>query len=161
MKEQIMTVSVGDHVRLTTRADNQHQSYQINSSQVAFLREPADGLILSIRDISTGNLIASTKERMDKYVVELIFDNTFNPRYASLRNVARTIERVTAAPSWRRMQVILRDMAGKGQLISTAAPNFVADGPQAKLLDGWKVIKVYSNELTSLEKVTPAEAELS
>lgn len=147
-----ITLAIGDHVRLKTRDANQYQSYQISGSQVAFMREPADGLILSIRDLRTGTLVKETSGELGGYVFELVFDNTFSPKYASTRNAPRTADRPTATPGWNRLRATLREMAGKDELLSTATPGFFTDGVLSKMLDGWKVIKVRAEELVSLEK---------
>lgn len=150
-----MTFAVGDHVRLKHSLANEHQSYQIANKQIAFMRESIDGLILSIRDISTGKLMSSTTGELTDYVIELLYDNTFSAKFASLKNAPRTAERPTAAPAWRRMQAILRDMAAKGELLSTSSPDFLQNSPLTKMLDGWKVIKVRSHEISTLEKPQP------
>jgi len=72
--------AIGDHIRLKTRAANQHGTYNIEAEQVAYSREPADGLILSIRDINSGRLIAKTTSAAGNYVIEMVFDNTFNSK---------------------------------------------------------------------------------
>lgn len=159
-KQEINTVlAIGDHVRMRSRMSNEHQSYQVTSEmQVAFAREPMDGLVLSIRDISTGKLIRATTGQTDEYVVELLIDNTFNPKMASPRNAPRTAERVTAAPAWRRMRATLRDLAEKGQILSTNDADLQTESPLAKQLDGWKIIKVRSSDLSSLEQEETTEA---
>ncbi|HEY3378668.1 MAG TPA: hypothetical protein VGL77_14370 [Armatimonadota bacterium] len=159
MAEQAsISLAVGDHVRLKSRMANAHDSYLIADTQVAFVREPADGLVLSIRDINSGRLVGETHGALQQYVIELLFDNTFNPKVASLRNAPRTAERPTAAPMWRRLRALLRDVRDKQEFISTVTPGFFAEGPLAKQLDGWKVIKVRSEDLSSLEKAESADA---
>lgn len=160
-QETTVAFAVGDHVRLKNRDINEHPSYQIKNAEVAFTREPADGIVLSIREIKSGRLVTQATGNIDQYVVELLYDNTFNPRYASTRNAPRTAERATAAPAWRRIHAMLRDLAAKGELISTNTPNFLTESPLAKYLDGWKVLKVRSNDIVSLEKEKPAQETAS
>jgi hypothetical protein len=150
-KDSGIELAIGDHIRLKTRASNHHGTYNIEASQVAYSREPADGLILSIRDVHSGQLVAKTTGDLLQYVIEMVFDNTFSSKYASTKNAPRSADRVTATPLWRIIRTTLRDIATKGELLSTATPNFFTEGPLAMKLDGWKVIKVYSTEVTSLE----------
>ena len=151
------TFAVGDYVRLKSRMANAHQSYQITDPLVGYQREPADGLILSIRNIKTGHFVEQASGDLQEYVIEMIYDSTFNSRYASTRNAPRTIDRAYATPAWRIVRNRLRDMRAKGELVATTSAKFLSEGPLAKSLDGWKVLKVYSNDITSLEDVTLAE----
>jgi hypothetical protein len=151
-KKQAVTLEIGDHVRLLTRAANHHSSAVAGGVTPATIREPVDGLVLAIRAVKTGQLMTKTADSMDSYVIEMLVDNTFNPRMASTRNVARTVERPTAAPNWKRIRTNLRDAAANGQLFSVAHENFLAEGPFGKLLDGWKVVKVWSSDVVSLEE---------
>ena len=159
-KATVEHISVGDHVRLKSFMVNQHGSYQVDSSQFASRREPVNGLVLSIRDVKTGQLVASTKGKLEGFVFELLFDNTFSPRFASLRNAPRSADRATATPNWRRMRALLRELAEKGQYVSTSMPDFNTESSVAKLLDGWKIVKIHSDEIVNLEKSEPEpEAE--
>lgn len=152
-KEKVaqQVLSVGDHIRLKTRAANQHGTYNIEDAQVAYSLEPADGLVLSIRDIRSGKLQPKTTDDLDNYVIEMVFDNTFSSKYASTKNAPRTADRASATPLWRAIRTALRQTAEKGELLSTSTPDFFNEGPLAKKLDGWKVIKVHSMEIASLE----------
>ena len=147
-------LAMGDHIRLKTRAANQHGTYNIEDAQVAYSREPADGLILSIREVRTGQLVAKTAGDLKNYVIEMVFDNTFNSKYASTKNAPRSADRVTATPLWRLIRSTLRELAEKGEFLSTTTKNFFDEGPLAKKLDGWKVIKIFSSDLTTLEKAS-------
>lgn len=143
--------AIGDYVRLKSRMVNQHQSYLITDPLAGYQREPADGLILSIRDIKTGKYVGKTNGDLLNYVIEIVYDNTFSSRYASTRNAPRTIDRSQATPAWKRLRASLRDLAEKEEFLATSSPDFMREGPLAKALDGWKVLKVHSNEISSLE----------
>lgn len=143
--------AIGDYVRLKSRMVNQHQSYVITDPLAGYQREPADGLILSIRDIKTGKYVGKTSGDLLNYVIELIYDSTFSSRYASTRNAPRAIDRSQATPAWKRLRAALRVLAEKEEFMATASPDFMNEGPLSKSLDGWKVLKVHSNEITSLE----------
>ena len=147
-----LTLTVGDHARLKTRESNQHPSYRYDAAEVATYRESVDGIILAIREVRTGKLVSSTKSALDKYVVELIYNRTFNSRLASMRNAPRGVDDPTATSGWKRLRATLRQAADKGEFYSTAMPNLLTDNPLSTLLDGWKVVKVWSREMESLEK---------
>ena len=151
--------AIGDYIRLKSRMVNQHQSYQITDPLAGYQREPADGLILSIRDINTGKYVGKTSGDLLDYVIEIIYDSTFNSRYASTRNAPRTIDRSQATPAWRQLRLRLRKLAEKEDFMATAAPGFLRDGPLAKSLDGWKVLKLHSEEITSLEDTLRSDTE--
>jgi hypothetical protein len=156
VKSQIL--AVGDYVRLTARDGNQHTTYQAGAGEVATYREPVDGLILSIRDIHTGELVTKTEGDLDQYVVELIYNRTFNPRYASLRNAPRGVEDATATSGWKRLRATLRKSAEEGKLYSSAVPGLFTDSPLAALVDGWKIVKIWSKDIENLEKPEAGEA---
>lgn len=141
------SLGVGDHVRLLSRSANKHKSYEITENPVVPVREPVDGLILSIREIATGKLMASTTGDLEGFVIEILSERTFNSRFSSLINAPRGSEQPSATPRWRRLREVLREAAAQGQLFSAAMPG----NPLAKYLDGWKVIKVRSNEIETQE----------
>jgi len=146
---------VGDHVRLKSRAVNRHQSFRLATSESATVLEPVEGLILSIRNITSGQLVKQAEGNLDDYVMEIIYDHTFSTRYASLRNAPRGADIPTATASWKRLRAALRSAADQGQFYSTSTPNLLTDSPLAALLDGWKVIKVRSTNIENLEKPEP------
>lgn len=152
-KQATMTaLAVGDHVRLKARDGNQHKSFHVSKAESASFREPVDGMVLSIREVRSGKLVPATKGEFDQYIVEMIYSQTFNAKFASLRNAPRGSEDPLTTVSWRRLRAALRATIEKDELFSTAMPSLLTDSPLATLLDGWKVIKVWSTELESLEK---------
>ncbi|HEY3417084.1 MAG TPA: hypothetical protein VGM23_09395 [Armatimonadota bacterium] len=150
-----ISLSIGDHVRLKTVDSNMHKSYMDASMPTAPLHAPLDGLVLSIRDISTGKLQKQSKGDARNYVIELLVDTTFSPRYASQSNAPRGTERPNLTPGWRRIRAALRENAEKGQLVAST-PELFADSALAPLLDGWKVVKIWSDQISDLE---PAKSE--
>jgi len=154
-------LAVGDHVRLLTRGDNEHKSYQTSDSLVAPEREPVDGLVLSIRDITSGQLVSEVTGDIQAYIIELLNDRTFSTKFASLINAPRGIEKPTATPRWQRVQAVLREATEGGILFSTAMDNLFTESPLARFLDGWKVVKIRSSEVESLEQpeVAPKPTE--
>lgn len=156
MDEQ-QVLAVGDHARLISRDRNQHGSYKVTAAEIATSREPVDGMVLSIRDVQTGQLVARAEGNLDRYVVEVVYVNTFNPRFASTRNAPRGVENPMTTGAWKRLRATLRKAAGEEKLFSTATAQ--AGGPLAEVLDGWRVAKLWANEIESLEQPeTAAEA---
>jgi len=151
---------IGDHVRLQSRAVNRHKSSRLAESESATLLEPVEGLILTIRDISSGRLVKQATGTLENYVIEIVYDHTFNTRYASLRNAPRaSTESPVNMPGWKRLCVALRSAADRDQFYSTTSPTMLTDSPLASLLDGWKVVKIRSNGFVQLDKMeTVAES---
>ncbi|OPZ81157.1 MAG: hypothetical protein BWY76_03124 [bacterium ADurb.Bin429] len=137
-------LTVGDYVRLKSRAANQHQSFQLNREELSTQYESVDGIVLSIREISTGRLLAETSGDLDGYVIELLNERTFSSRFASQRNAPRGTDHPTAAPAWARLRQALRQAADGGVLYSSSMPTLFTESPLAKLLDGWKVLRIRS-----------------
>ena len=152
-----LVLAVGDHIRLKMRDLNRHQAYRAIAGETT-VHESVDGIILSIRNVSTGQLVARTKGALDQFVIEVIHNRTFNSRYASLRNAARGVEDPIATPGWKKLRAVLRKSAEESKLFSTASPELLTASPLASLLDGWKVIKVWSRDIESLEKPEEKEA---
>jgi hypothetical protein len=151
-------LAVGDYIRLKMRALNLHQAYRAGAGEAATVHESVDGIILSIRNTRTGHLLDRTKGPLDQFVIEVVHNRTFNPHYASLRNAARGVEDPTTTAGWKKLRAILRKSAEEGKLFSTASPELLTDSPLASVLDGWKVVKVWSGDIVSLEKPEEKEA---
>ena len=141
-----LTLTVGDYVRLKSRAANQHQSFQLNHEELSTQFESVDGIVLSIREIATGRLLAATEGGLDGYVIELLNERSFSPRFASQRNAPRGTDHPTAAPAWARLRQALRQAADSGMLYSSSMPTLFTESPLAKLLDGWRVLRIRSND---------------
>lgn len=156
-KQAPLTLAVGDHVRLRSRDGNQHQSYRTSAAEVTTYREAIDGLVLSIRDVKSGQLVAASAGDITNYVVELVYTRSFNPRFASTRNAPRGVDDPTTTGAYRKLRATLRKDAAAGTFYSTATPNLQTSGPLATLLDGWKVVKVWSDNLENLEKAEPPQ----
>jgi hypothetical protein len=155
-----LTLAVGDHVRLKARIANQHQSFQLTRDEMATQHEPVDGIVLSIREIGSGKLVRETDGPLDAYVIELLNERTFSARFASTRNAPRGTDHPTAAPSWDRLRRALNDAALQGVLYSSTMPALFTESPLAKLLDGWKVLRVRSCDFELLDRLrseAPAE----
>jgi hypothetical protein len=158
MAEQSTVLTVGDHVRLISREKNRYPLPTTYTPGQAPSHEPVDGLVLAIREIATGKLTTQAGGALDGFVVELLYDSTFNTKWASLKNAPRTADRPNSTPSWKRIRALLRDAAEKGQLWSTASPDLFTASPMAKLLDGWKVVKIVAAHLEALDTPEPGPA---
>ncbi len=138
-----VTVTVGDAVRLAADTRNQVARYEPRFSGPTRGTETIEGIVCSIRQISSGKLVAATQGNLEGYVLEVLHSRTFAGQYSSAKNTGgpRGRERVTDTPSWQRLRGLLREMASQRQFIS-AAPGGLAREPFSSLLDGWRVIKV-------------------
>lgn len=145
-------LAIGDHVRLKARVANQHKSFQVTGSEVASNYEPVDGLVFSIRDIATGDLVAATASDPSNYVIELLINRTFNTKFASMKNAPRTSEQESATPAYKKVRKGLRDAANAGQFFTSIDPASYITSPLAKQLDGWKIIKVWSKDIALLAR---------
>ncbi|MHB9131373.1 MAG: hypothetical protein ACYDBB_09825 [Armatimonadota bacterium] len=151
MADQI-TLAVGDYVRLKSYTANENKSAEVTNNRSISAYAPIDGLVLSIREVRSGRMVDKAKGEPSDFVVEVVVDASFSTRYASLRNAPRGSDRPALTPTWRQLSVHLRALAEKGQLFSTATPEQLAGSPLGKVLDGWKVLKVWSHELESMEQ---------
>lgn len=145
-----MTLALGDHVRLKTLDANHYQSLTESDLQILHAREAVDGVVFSIRNLRTGALVASTSGSLDEFMIELVIDDTFSPKVASQRNAPKGTERAVSTPGWRKLRAALRAATREGTLVSTNMPG-VENSPVIGLLDGYKVLKVWSSALESLE----------
>lgn len=162
MAQQISAdvIGIGDHVRLKSRAVNQHQSSRLAESESATVLEPVEGLVFSIRDIHSGHLVRQAEGTLENYVIEMVYDHTFSTRYASQRNAPRGgTEGPSATASWKRLRAALRGAAERGQFYSTGTTSLLNESPLAALLDGWKVVKIRSNGFEVLEKPSEGKDE--
>ncbi|MFB3880412.1 MAG: hypothetical protein ACE149_04070 [Armatimonadota bacterium] len=136
----LASVAIGDAVRIS--ASNLIGRYD---PSVALERggEVIEGLVSSIRQISTGKLVPKTTADLSGYVLEVVHTQTFRPHLASDANTggARASDDARESPAWHRLQTALRAMAGSKRLVSISTGG-ISDGSIRPLLDGWRVVKV-------------------
>ena len=158
MTEQMpkQTLTIGDRVRLKSRMANEYLSMRDANGEMASAREPMEGMVFSIRDVATGRLVAEATGDLTQYVIEIVYDHTFNARYASLRNAPRGSDSIYGTPGWKKMQAALRAAAQKGELFATGMMK-AADPTILSLLDGWKVVKIWSKDIVNLQKPEPVQ----
>jgi len=151
-KRPLVRVAVGDAVRLPADTSNQMARYDPGFLGAARGAEAIEGIVCSIRQISSGKLVPVTQGKLQGYVLEVLHSHTFAPQFSSTRNTGgpRGPERVSDSPSWKRLRVLLREMASERQFVS-AAPGGLAREPFASLLDGWRVIKVRAEVIELVE----------
>lgn len=134
-------VSVGDAVVMQVGEVNQIGRYDPRLARADSGAEATEGIVCSIREITTGKLVGKTKGDLTGYVLEVLHQRTFRPQFSSNRNVAGMRGGGADSPARAKLQALLRQIAQANRFVSHASgglPNEVF-GP---LLDGWRVIKV-------------------
>jgi hypothetical protein len=148
----VRSVSVGDLVRLPPDAYRALQGYASTSGAEARSAEAVVGVVCSVRNISTGNLVTQTRGDLTGYVLELIHAQTFRPHYGSDQNTGgpRGPEDIRENPVLNRLRRTLNELARKGHRINTAGEG-LGEEPLKSLLDGWRVVKVKAEVVESAE----------
>ena len=146
------TIAVGDQVRMPLQAANLYTNYGRSREAGEFPTEPIEGLVCSIRDVRTGQLVPMATGNLDQYVFELLHSHTFHPRFSSEHNAggARVPRPVQEYDRWKRVRQALREATQRGERLSHATgalPQAVLD----QLLQGWRLVKVRSAALESTE----------
>jgi len=152
-KRSKVSLSVGDEVRVPAGAPNLFSRYTLPTGSWQRSAPLIQGIICSIRHLPTGRLVAKTTLAINQYVLEVLHDQSFQEGFASAGNAAsagRPSDRITQNPLWQRVRQSLADLAAQGQLVSQAAGTLYSS-PVASLLDGWRVVKVWA------EQIEPAE----
>jgi len=151
-KPVVRSVSVGDLVRIPPDAYTAIRGYAPHIAAQARSAEAIVGVVCSIRNIGTGNLVTQTRGDLTGYVLELIHSQTFRPHYGSDRNTGgpKGPEDIRENPVLKRLRGILQDLARKGHKISTAGVGFTEE-PLKSLLDGWRAVKVKAEVVESAE----------
>jgi hypothetical protein len=147
------TIAIGDQVRIPIEVQNAYAGYRIPTHGRSQPTEPVEGLVCSIRHVPTGKLVKAAKGDMNEYVFEILHSRTFNPRFASDRNVggSRTPRLVQEYEAWVTVRKMLRERATKGELLSDARGE-LARQALAGVLDGWQLVKMRTPEVESLEE---------
>jgi hypothetical protein len=152
-KTEPTSISVGDQVRVPLEVDNAYAGYQMPVEQKRAMEEPVEGLVCSIRHVPTGKLVKTASGAMDEYVFEILHSRSFNPRFSSDYNVGKSkVPRlVQEYETWSAVRTALRELAAKGELLSDARGE-LAKQALAPNLDGWRVVKMRSSVIESLEE---------
>ena len=146
----LKTVAVGDVVRFSGGVHNQISRYDATLSRDGRGAEAVEGVVCSIRSISTGKLVGNTRGEVSGYVLEIVHHQTFRLHYGSDRNTGgpRGPEDVRNNPTWTRLRELLTGMAAKKNYVSTASGG-LDEEPMLSLLDGWRVVKVKAEHVQS------------
>jgi len=146
------TIAVGDQIRIPLQTSNLYSNYGQPRETGQFPTEPIEGLVCSIRDVRTGELMPTATGNFDQYVFELLHSRTFHPRFSSDQNVggARVPRPVQEYDRWKRVRQALRDATQRGERFSHSTgklPQEVLD----QMLQGWRLVKVRSAVVESVE----------
>jgi len=141
-------LSPGEEVRLPLKVHNQFTGYDPRSLREEGPARPIEGIILSIREIASGQLVPLASGDFNQYVLEVLHNRSFDPSFASSQNAGRVgrEERPQAAALWEKVRTLLRQMAQERKLISLADGS-LPSSPVVGLLDGWRVVKVRADQI--------------
>jgi hypothetical protein len=142
--KRAVAIAIGDEVKSPAPA----RSAQVPawSRTGASQRDYVSGIVCSIRDIRTGKTVKVAKGDMDRYVFEILGDETFARGLSSVANTETSAARA-------RVQEVLRRLSRRKQMPTLAEAASQEEGFAG--LDGWRVIKVHSAEIAP----TPAGPE--
>jgi hypothetical protein len=142
------SVGVGDEVRLPVEVANQFRHYDARQELLGRTGDAIEGLVCCIREIATGKLVAKTHGPLEKYVLEIVHNRTFNSQYGSRQNIrdrnGRPAAELAANETRTRVADSLRQAASRGEYAGRAS-DLLQKEPFATLLDGWRVVKLRAN----------------
>jgi len=139
------TPAIGDEVRVPAEVRNEHANYE-HAPDAEGAREPIDGLVISIREISSGHHVKVAAGESRNYVFDLLQSQTFDPRFASKSNSQGvTAGRIEEGSAYLEVQAALRRRTVQAR--ETNAENLLHEPPLAGLLDGWRLVRVCAAEV--------------
>lgn len=152
-RRKSQAVSVGDEVQVPLESRNEYQGYDVFPHQVGSPGQLIHGLICSIREVSSGELVGVAAGNFRQYVFEILHSNSFHPRFGTERNSegSQGPGGLADNPVWSQLRQQIREAAKRGKLVSHAAGH-LDEEPFASLLDGWRIVKVWTGEVESLEE---------
>ena len=135
-----VTPAVGDEVRVPADVRNEFVGYE-HSRGLEGTREPVDGIIISIREIASGQRVKVAAGDPRGYVFDLLDDRTFDPRVSSKSNTQGvTGGRVYDSPAFGQIQRALREHADR--TVAAGADALLGQEPLSAILDGWRLVRV-------------------
>lgn len=142
-RKRPVSISVGDEIRVPVEVAKQLRPSEPQRSLTDRSSEGIEGLVCSIREISTGKFVAKTHGALEGFMLEVLNDRTFHPQFSSARNTGgpRGPVEVHRNPTWVRMRDALQKMADRQELTSLTGGGAAIE-PFASLLDGWRVVKL-------------------
>ncbi len=143
---RVESIAVGDVVRMPTEIASELAEHGLSRDRFGRNVDAVEGIVCSIRDISSGKLLAKTRGELDGYMLEILQDRTFLPQFSANKNSGgpKGTAVVRENPNWVRVRNVLLDMTGRSELISQASGGFGSE-PFSALLDGWRVVKLRAN----------------
>ena len=133
------TPAVGDEVRLAADVRNEYSRYE-HAPGNERTREPVDGLVVAIREISSGQRVKVAAGDARRYVFDVMHNQTFDPRFSSKGNAQdASAGRVQDSQAFTRVQSALRERSGKSE---QSADELLLNPPLSALLDGWRLVRV-------------------
>lgn len=138
-------MSVGDAVRLPLTEKNEYANRDAAPDAGA-----TEGLVCSIRQVATGEFVATAAGNLRQYVLEILVNRTFHPAFASAQNLGpNPVPRVMDNPVWRSVRDRLVSLRNQGQLPGGGPA--VLSGPLKDLIDTWGLMRVRTKALQMLE----------
>jgi hypothetical protein len=140
------SIAVGDSVRMPTEIENSFEHYDPRRALAGRGADTIEGLVCTIREIATGKLVAKTTKPLQSYVMEILQDRTFLPQFSANRNSGgpKGTNVVRENPNWTRVRGLLKEGAGRGELICQATGGLTKE-PFVSILDGWRMVKIHAN----------------
>ncbi len=135
-------------MRVPTEAPNLITRYDPGIARGTRGAEAIEGIVLSIRKIATGQLVAKTTGDLSGFVLEIVHNQTFRLYLSSDKNSGgpRGPEQLTANPVWVRLREFLKEMAEKKQLLNASSEGLTQESLRS-LLDGWRIVKVKAQQV--------------
>jgi len=134
------TPAIGDEVRVPVDVRNEFAGYE-HSPGLEGAREPVDGLVVAIREISSGARVKVAAGDARRYVFDLLHDQTFDPRVSSKTNSQGVLAgRVQEGPTYAQVQEVLRGPAAKTR--NFTARDLLGQPPFSNILDGWRLVRI-------------------
>lgn len=148
-KRRDVTPAVGDQVRVPTDVRNDFRPYE-HSPGTPGARQPLDGTLIAIREISSGRPVKVAAGDPRGYVFDILDDRTFDPRVAAKANSQGAISgQVRTSAAFHRVQQAIRQRTGRTAPVNGAGA--LAESPLHGLLDGWRVVRVCTAQIEVTE----------
>jgi len=150
-KKPLKRVAVGDMVTVPTENRGEGEG-GVGSWAARGAAEAVLGLVCSIRAIATGKLVGKTRGNLSGYLLEVIHSESFLSQGVSSvnRGGPRRFGQLRQSAAWWETRALLRELAGKQDLVS-AASGRLSEEPFGALLDGWQVMKVKADAVEAPE----------
>ncbi|NIM06429.1 MAG: hypothetical protein GTO55_08515 [Armatimonadetes bacterium] len=148
VKRSPKVLAPGEEIRLSLRTHNQFTGYDPRLLREEGPSRPIEGIILSIREIASGQLVPLASSDFGRYVLEVLHNRSFDPSCASAENApsGATGDRPQAAPLWEKVRSTLRAMTKERRLVSLTDGS-LSSSPLATMLDGWRIVKVRADQI--------------